>query len=273
MKGSAAVISALRYELLRMRSTRSTRNVALLALVASAILTLPAARQVVGLAHPMPPGTQPALLQRLMGHSLESGGGAWVVAGGVVGMVLPGAVAACAAAWLGASAVRYEYRFGGGLLAFALVPRRFAVLVGKALVAACFGLLLSAAGTVVAYGIAHLGFAVAGTQVAMPPRLMTPAPRGLAMAALGGALGTFGAAVLRLRALATAVAVAGCTAIDALIPRTTSPVLPYLTRAAQYGARSLPGVTATMVQDFAVGLPPLVLVLAGAVAVRRRRVV
>ena len=272
MRTVAAISSSLRYELVRMFGTRTTRHITLLALLGSAILTLPAARQVVGLARPLPPSLARQLLashQPLPAH----GGGAWVVAGGAIGMAVPGIAAALGAAWLGATSIGYEDRYGGGLLTFALVPRRAAVLAAKAMVAAGFGAVLCAGTTVVAYGTARLGFTVAGTRVVLPPTLMVPALRELAMAALGGALGVFAGVVLRLRLVATLVALAGCALVAAVLPGTSSPAVPYLTRAVRYAVRMLPGTTSVTVLSVAVTLPLLVVVLSGLVAVRRRRVV
>jgi hypothetical protein len=272
MRTTASFIRALRYELVRARGLRSTRGIALLALIGSAIITLPAARQIVGLAHPLPPSLAHRLAlshQPLPTH----GGGAWVVAGGTAGMVLPGIVAACAAAWFGASSISYEYRYGGGLLTFALVPRRGAVLIAKAAVAAAFGAVLCAATTLVAYGTARLGFTLAGTQVTLPATLMTPALRSVALAALGGALGVFVTVVLRLRVLAAVVALAACALAAAALPASPSPAAPYLAEATRQAARLVPGVTYPAVLDLSLALPLLVVTLTGLVAVRRRRVV
>jgi hypothetical protein len=125
----------------------------------------------------------------------------------------------------------------------------------------------------VAYGTARLGFTLAGTHVVLPPTLMVPALRELAMAALGGALGVFAGVALRLRIFATAVALAGCALVAAVLPGSSSPVVPYLTRAVRYVVRVLPGVTSATVLSVALTLPLLVVVLSGLVAVRRRRVV
>ena len=272
MKTTSAIVSSLRYELVRMFGTRSTRSVTLLALIGSAVLTLPAARQVVGLDRPLPPSMVRQLLaanQPLPTH----GGGAWVVAGGAIGMALPGIAAAFGAAWLGATSISYEYRYGGGLLTFALVPRRVAVLLAKVMVAAGFGALLCAGTTVVAYGTARLGFTIAGTPVVLPQTLMIPALREVAMAAMAGALGVFAGAVLRLRVLATAVALAGCALVAAELPGSSSSVKPYLAKTVQYAVRAVPGVTSAMALSAALALPLLVVVLSGLVAVRRRRVV
>jgi hypothetical protein len=244
----------------------------LLGLLSSAVLTFPAARQIVGLARPLPP----LLAQRLVLSQTPTpahGGGAWVVAGGTVGTVLPGIAAAWAAAWLGASSIGYEYRYGGGLLTFALVPRRGAVLIAKAIVAAGFGALLCVGTTMVAYGTARLGFTLAGTRVVIPLSLLTPTVWEVAMAALGGVLGVFGGAVLRMRALATVAALAGCALVAAVLPGSSSPAAPYLAEAARYSARAVPGVTSAAALDLLPVLPLLVVLVGGWVAVRRRRVV
>lgn len=282
-----SVISGLRYELARLRGMRSLRGVVLSALGGSALLTLPAARHMVGLAHPVPPLPRSShpdhahLDQSQASHTIAlasqytpmHGGGAWVVAGGVVGMVLPGAVAAWGAAWFGATSIGYEYRHRGGLLTFILVPRRGSVLIAKVVVAAGFGALLCLGTTAVAYGTALLGFHVAGTHVSLPAALLAPGPRATAIAALGGALGVFGGAVLRARTVATVSAVAGCALVAAFLPRSASLAVPYLDETARYVVRMVPGVTYTAVLDLLLALPMAVLVLAGLVAVRRRRVV
>jgi len=272
MKTTAAIVSSLRYELVRMFGTRSTRGVTLLALLGSAILTLPAAREVVGLARPLPP-----LLARQFVATNQPlpihGGGAWVVAGGAIGVALPGIAAALGAAWLGATSIGYEYRYGGGLLTFSLVPRRVSVLFAKVLVAAVFGVVLCAGTTMVAYGTARLGFTLAGTQVFLPQTLMVPALRELAMAAMGGALGVFAGAVLRLRMLAVVVALAGCAMVAAVLPGSSSPAVPYFARAVRYAVRTVPGTKSAIVLSVGLTLPLLVVVLSGLVAVRRRRVV
>lgn len=305
---------ALKYELARLANLRSFRGVALFALVGSAILTLPAARHMVGLAHPMPPAPpvpQLDLSQLSLSHTDSAtatatptatdsatataisdsaratawaaallhqyspvhGGGAWVVAGGVVGMVLPGAATACAAAWFGATSIEYEYRHGGGLLTFVLLPKRVSVLVAKAVVAACVGALLCVAATAVAYWTARLGFRIAKVDVALPSHLMLAGPDAVGLAAVGGALGVVGGAVLRVRVLATAAALIGCALVAAFLPHSTSLAIPYLAEAAQGTVRLVSGVTYTVAVDLLLALPLAALVLSGLVAVRRRRVV
>ena len=291
---ASGIVGALKYELVRLGSLRSLRGAAFFAFLGSAILTLPAARHMVGLAHPVPPGPpvptpslsllslassagvpsasgwSTALLHQ---YSPMHGGGAWVVNGGVVGMVLPGAVAACIAAWLGATSIGYEYRYGGGLLTFALLPRRVSVLVAKAVVAAFVGALLCLGATVVAYWTARLGFKVSGVEVALPSQLMLAGWRPLALAALCGALGVLGGAVLRLRLLATAVALAGGALVAVFLPRSTSLAMPYVAEAAQRAVRLTPGITDTAALGLLLALPLGVLMLSGVLAVRRRRVV
>lgn len=298
LKSLLATISgfagALKYELVRLGNPRSLRGAAFFAFLASAILTLPAARHMIGLAHPVPPGPPvPAPSSSLLSlvssadgpsasawstallhqYSPMNGGGAWVVDGGVVGMVLPGAVAACCAAWLGATSIGYEYRYGGGLLTFALLPRRVSVLVAKAVVAAFVGAVLCLGATVVAYWTARLGFKVAGVEVALPSQLMLAGWRPLALAALCGALGVVGGAVLRLRLLATAIALAGCTLVAVFLPRSTSLAMPYIAEAARRAVQLTPGISDTAALSVLLALPLAVLTLSGVLAVRRRRVV
>lgn len=289
-----SLVGALRYEFVRLGNLRSIRGAVFFAFVASAVLTLPAARHMIGLAHPLPPAP-PVPVPRLSLRSLVStvdvpaaaswsasllhqyspthDGGAWVLAGGVVGMVLPGAAAACSAAWLGATSIRYEYRFSGGLLTFALLPRRISVLVAKAVVAACFGAVLCLGTTLVAFWTARLGFKVSGVNVALPPHLMLADPRSLALAALCGALGVVGGAVLRLRVLATTAALVAGALVAVFLPQSTSLALPYVALAAQRTQRFVPGISDTAALGLLLALPLLLLMLSGVLAVRRRRVV
>ncbi len=333
------LLGALRYELARLLIARSVRVISLLSLLGSALVTLPAARRAVGVAH-----SQAAEVARLSGaklmlgrsgvvasfgrgrfmavrsdgvigrtivlpanwsprgtgirlatavghggarvlahvdtgtvHTLPStvnlagahaGGGAGVVAGGVVGAVLPAAVAALGAAWIGASSIAYEYRYRGALLTYVLLPRRGTVLLAKCIAAALFGALLCLATTLVAYGTARLGFAVAGTKIDVPMRPMVPASREIVMAALCGALATAACAVLRMRLLALFASVAACVILAALIPGSTSPLIPYAGRAARLAAVDVPWVS---IRDV-LAVSALLWWAAALVAVRRRRV-
>lgn len=307
-----AFIGSLKYELVRIGNPRSLRGPALFAFFGAALLTLPAARHIVGFphpqsplpilppTHPMQPVARPGLSLFALGRAVSSGtvigtpvtpisgpawasallnqyspmhgGGGWVVAGGVAGMVLPGAAAACAAAWFGATAIGYEYRCGNGLLTFVLLPRRAAVLVAKTAVAAGVGALLCLGATVFAYSTARLGFRGTGVRVALPLHLMLPDPRAVALAALCGALGVVGGVVLRSRLLATVVALAVCSLVAAFLPHTTSLAAPYIANAALRAAHFVPGVNFTSALVLMLTLPLTVLMLSGLVAVRRRRV-
>jgi hypothetical protein len=264
-----STISALRYELARTAGARATRAVALLALLASAVLTLPAARQIVGLV-PAAPG-HPALPGHRGWQPPPFGHGAWVVAAGVVGALIPGAVAACGAAWLGASSVKDEYRHGNALITYALVPRRRAVLVAKAIVAVFCGAFLCAATTASAYAMARLGFEAARTKVAMPLGLLVPAPRAVAFSSLAGVVGVLGGAVLRLRVLTAALALAVCGVAHAVLPGSSSPAEPRLSNAVRK-VSPLPGMTSPAVLGLALGLVLFVLAVSALVAVSRRRV-
>lgn len=277
-----SVISALRYELARLRGVRALRGVMLSALFGSAILTIPAARHMIGLAHSLPPLPHSArpddahinlMIALVSQYTPMHGGGPWVAAGGMAGMVLPGVAAAWAAAWFGATSIGYEFRSRGGLLTFILVPRRGSVLVAKCAVAAGFGALLSLGTTAAAYGTARLAFRLSGTHLTLPFTLLAPQPRAAALAALGGALGVFAGAVLRVRALATFFAVIGCALVAAFLPRSSSLAIPYLVEAARYIVREVPGVTYSAAMNVLFAVPLVALVLSGLVAVRRRRVV
>lgn len=286
---TGSVVSALRYELARLRGVKSIRGAVLSALVGSALLTLPAARQMIGLAHPRAPQPRSAQVGSAAGQQHVSQAlshasafasqympthldGAWVIAGGVAGMVLPGLAAAFGAAWFGATSIGYEYRHGSGLLTFTLVPRRGCVLIAKTIVAASVGALLCFGTTAVAYGTARLGFQVAGIQVALPTALIAPGPREPAMAALGGALAVFGGAVLRVRALGVLTALVGCALVAAFLPRSSSLAEPYLGDAARWVVHAVPGLTYATVSELLLGLPLATLAFAGLVAVRRRRI-
>jgi len=345
-----ALFSALRYELTRLAAARSTRNVGLLSLLGSALITLPAARSAVGLAH-----SRAAEIARLSGarltldrggmmasfgggrfttvrsdavigrtisvpatwlhhglgtsgsiraasavvrhsgaHALAHGtsagistgtgagraatslaaavrahaGGAGVVAGGIVGAVLPATMAALAAAWVGASSIVYEYRDGGALVTYVLVPRRGAVLLAKALAAALFGALLCFGTTLAAFGTAKLGFGVARTRIDVPSELMVPATREIAIAALCGALAVPACAVLRTRLLAVPLAAAAGALVAATLPGSTSPLIRFLGTARRFLAAGLPEVSIRTLMAAAAAL----MWVSALVAVRRRRV-
>jgi len=94
MIAGTSVLRALRYEVFRLRTAVSARVLVALALLAVSLITLPAAHEL---------STQPGGL-----GAAGYGAIAWVVGGGRLGAVLPGCVAAAAAAWLGASSIDYE---------------------------------------------------------------------------------------------------------------------------------------------------------------------
>jgi hypothetical protein len=170
-------------------------------------------------------------------------GGAGVVAGGIVGAVLPATMAALGAAWIGASSITYEYRYGGGLITYVLVPSRSAVLLAKAIAVALVGAALCFGTTLVAYGMAKLGFTVAGTKIDVPPLLMMPAVREVAIAALCGALAVAVCAVLRVRLFAVLVSAGLCAAVAATLPGSASPLVPDIGRAVQFLVANVPVVS------------------------------
>lgn len=221
MTSLTGVRNAIRYEVIRLRSTKSARTATVLALLGSAVLTVPAAYHAAQLAGPIGFGPGPA------------GAAAHVVSGGIVGRVLPVAAVVIAAAWIGAASVADEYRHGSAQLAYLLLPRRSTVLAAKVLVSALFGMVLCLMGHAFAFGAARLGFMVASSAVEVPSRLMLP---GSALppiiAALGGAMGVLAAASLRFRLLAIPVAVACCAAITAVVTRAADPASVYLNTAA-----------------------------------------
>lgn len=215
------VRDAVRYEVTRLRTTRSTRIAAVLALLGSALLTLPAARHAAQLAGPTGFGPGPA------------GAAAHVVTGGAVGRVLPVAAVVVAAAWIGAASVADEYRHGSAQLSYLLLPRRSAVLVAKVLVSAVFGAVLCLLCHAFAFGTARLGFIVASSAVEVPARLVLPASAlPPIVAALGGAVGVLAGASLRFRLLAVPIAVACCAAVTAVVTGAADPASTYLGTAA-----------------------------------------
>jgi hypothetical protein len=167
-------------------------------------------------------------------------GGAGVVAGGLVGATLPAAMAALGTAWIGASSITYEYRSGGGLITYVLVPRRGAVLVAKAIAVALVGAILCSGTTLVAYGTAKLGFTVAGTKIDVPPPLMIPAVREVAIAALCGALAVAVCAAVRMRLFAVLVSAGLCAVLAATLPGSASPLVPDIGKAVQFLAVNAP---------------------------------
>ena len=193
---------ALRYELFRLRTTVSVRVLTVLALLTVALITLPAAHEL---------SAQPGGL-RLAGYSAIS----WVVGGGRAGAVLPGCVAGAVAAWLGASSIDYDYRHGTALALFASIPRRGAVLLAKTLVVAAFGTVLQLAATALAFGTATLGFLMAGSERSLPAGTALAAPAALVSAAACGVFALLLTAVVRVRLVAWAGALAVAVAAAAI---------------------------------------------------------
>ena len=209
MIGLRSARYAAAYEATRLRTRRSTFGVFGLAMFASALVTLPAARAAVTSGNPQ-------------AHV------AWVVAGGSAGMVLPGAVAALAAAWLGAGLVTEDYRHGLGLTTYTRLPRRGAELLGKLLVALVVGITLASATRLAAYVTAVGGFALtrgssAAQHLSLGVVLALPTPAESCFAALGGLLGVLCAPVLRLRLLTVPAAGLLAALIAALAPGSRSP--------------------------------------------------
>ena len=257
------VRDAVRYEFTRLRTTRSTRTAAGLALLGSALLTLPAARHAAANAGPTGFGHGPA------------GAAANVVSAGVVGHVLPVAAVVLAAVWVGVASIADEYRHGSAQLAYLLLPRRSTVLAAKVLVSAIFGAVLSLLGHAVAFGTARIGFIVASSAVQVPARLALP---GSALppivAALGGAVGVLAAASLRFRLPAVLVAVACCAAVTAVVTGAADPASTYLSTAATSISQAAThiGLPRNAVSVQAIPAAALIaLTLAAVLTVRRRR--
>ena len=241
------------YEATRLRTRRSTFGVFGLAMFASALVTLPAARAAVTSGDP----------QAHVG---------WVVAGGSTGMILPGAVAALAAAWLGAGLVTEDYRYGVGLTTYTRLPRRGAELLGKLLVALVVGLTLASATRLAAYATALGGFAMtrgssAAQHLSLGVVLALPTPAASCFAALGGMLGVLCAPVLRLRLFAASAAWLNTALIAALVPGTHSPYTQVIVRVST--EVGLP------IEQMAIALPEtmiLGLLLVSLLSLSRRRI-
>lgn len=253
MIGLRSAWYAAAYEATRLRTRRSTFGVFGLAMFASALVTLPAARAAVTSGEPQ-------------AHV------AWVVAGGSAGMVLPGTVAALAAAWLGAGLVTEDYRHGVGLTTYTRLPRRGAELLGKLLVALVVGITLASATRLAAYATALGGFALtrgssAAQHLSLGVVLALPTPAESCFAALGGILGVLCAPALRLRLFAapTGWLLAALTA--ALVPGSHSPYTKVIARVSS--EIGLP------IQQIAIALPEaliLGLLLVSLFSLNRRRI-
>ena len=209
MIGLRSAWYAAAYEATRLRTRRSTFGVFGLAMFASALVTLPAARAAVTSGDPQ-------------AHV------AWVVAGGSAGMVLPGTVGALAAAWLGAGLVTEDYRHGVGLTTYTRLPRRGSELLGKLFVVLVVGITLASATRLAAYATALGGFAMtrgssAAQHMSLGVILALPTPAESCFAALGGMLGVLCAPMLRLRLLAVPAAWLLAAGIAALVPGSHSP--------------------------------------------------
>lgn len=202
MIAMTSLARALRYELFRLRTTVSIRVLTVLALLAVALITLPAARDLSA----QPGGS------RLAGYGAIS----WVVGGGRAGAVLPGCVAGAVAAWLGASSVDYDYRHGTALALYASIPRRGAVLLAKALVVATFGIMLQLAASALAFGTATLGFVMAGSGRSLPAGAALAAPAALVAAAGCGVFALLLTSVVRVRLVAWAGTLGLAAAVAAI---------------------------------------------------------
>lgn len=253
MNALRAAWYAAGYEATRLRTRRSTLGVFALAMFGSGSMILPAVR---GAVETGAPQTRVA----------------WVVAGGVVGTILPGALAVLAAAWLGAGLVTEDYRYGTGLTTYTRLPRRGAELLGKVLVAGCVGLWLAILTRLSAYLTALGGFALArGSGVAehvhVGAALILPTLAESLFALVGGVAGVLCAPVLRLRMLAAGTAWLLTALFAALTPGSRSPYTPEI--ASGIARIGLPERQTAMAlpEVLAVGL-----VLAALLTVRRRRI-
>lgn len=250
-----AVRRAIAYETTRLVTRRSTFGVAALAMFGSALITLPAARAAVTGGEGSP--------QSRVG---------WVVAGGELGTIIPGAAAVIAAAWLGAGLVTEDYRFGLGLSTYSRLPRRGTGLVGKIAVAWSVGLLLAVVTRVAAFFTALGGFALAHSTAAsatVSPSylLVLPTVGEIFFAMLGGAVGVLSAPLLRLRLFAVAASGAVVAAFAGFAPHSQSPYAPLAGRILL--STGLPIVPTIVV------MPEIALfglTCAALLAVRRRRV-
>jgi hypothetical protein len=244
-----APIRALHYELFRLGTTRSTFAITLLALLGAAALTVPGIRLSGGLSHPT--------------HEV-----AWVIAGGVPGAFLPSPAAAVAAAWIGALSAGHEYRRRGASLAFRLVPKRGAVLAGKAVAAALLGAFLGSLATVAAYGAVCVGLSLTNSAAAVPAGLMVPSIFEACVCAACGAAGVFTALVFRSRLLTVIAAPAGVASTVAELPRSTSPAAEWFARTLRPLVTALPGADSRAL----IGAAWVLFALLAFIAVHRRRV-
>jgi hypothetical protein len=251
--GLGSVWQAAGYELMRLRTRRSTFGVMGLAMFGSALVTLPAARAAVNFGNPQ-------------AHV------AWVVSGGSAGMIVPGTVAVLAAAWLGAGLVTEDYRYGVGLTTYTRVPRRGSALVGKLLVAFLIGISLASSTRLAAYLTALGGFALtrgsaAAEHISLGFMLTMPTPAEFGFAAFGGMAGVLCAPVLRFRLFAAPGAWLVTALIAALMPGSHSPY----TSVIAYAMYDL----GLPVKETAMALPEtliLGLILVSVFTLRRRRI-
>ncbi|HEV2638423.1 MAG TPA: hypothetical protein VGX23_24975 [Actinocrinis sp.] len=190
----SSYLRALRYEAYRLRTAPSARVLAGLALLGAGLATLPAAQALGG----HPGGLGQAGLADV----------AWVVDGGRLGAVLPGALAAVAAAWLGASSLDYEYRHGMAVSLFASIPRRGTVVLAKISLVVVFAAVLELAGAGLAFGATSLGFGMAGFPRPLPAAAAFATPAELVSAVLCAVLSLLLATIVRVRLFAVALAVA-----------------------------------------------------------------
>jgi hypothetical protein len=244
---------AVGYETTRLVTRRSTFGVAGLAMFGSALVTLPAARAAV-----------------MWGAPQDRVG--WVVSGGLLGTIVPGAAAVVSAAWLGAGMVTEDYRFGLGLSTYSRLPRRGTGLLGKVAVVWVVGLLLAVVTRVAAFFTALGGFALAhstapGATISPSYLLLLPTFGEVCFAMLGGVVGVLGAPLLRVRLFAVAASFGVAVAFASLAPHSQSPYAAVAGRLLLLSR--LPIVPTLMALP---GISLFALTCAALLAVRRRRV-
>lgn len=204
----SSFLRALRYEAVRMRSAAYVWVLMVVALLAAALATLPAAHALSAL----PGGLGSAEYDQV----------AWVVDSGRLGAVLPGCIAAAVAAWIGASSIDYEYRHGTAVSLFASIPRRGSVLAAKIVVVAVLAMMIELACAGLAFGTTAFGFVMAGFARPLPLAAGFATPTALVSAAVCGVLALLLTVVVRIRVVAVFFALALAAGAEACLAGTAS---------------------------------------------------
>jgi ABC-2 type transport system permease protein len=204
----SSFLRALRYEAVRMRTAAYVWVLMIVAPLAAALATLPAAHALSAL----PGGLGSAEYYQVV----------WVVDSGRLGAVLPGCIAAAASAWIGASCIDYEYRHGTAVSLFASIPRRGCVLAAKIVVVAVLAVVIEIACAGLAFGTTAFGFLMAGFTRPLPLAAVFAAPTALVSAAVCGVLALLLTVVVRIRVVAVFFALALAAVAEACLAGTAS---------------------------------------------------